>query len=81
MLDAHATPRIPMARVIAHELELRGSHGMPAHRYDAMLAMIAAGRLAPQRLVGRTITLAQSIEALTEMDRFPGVGVTVIAEP
>jgi len=81
MLDAHATPAVPMAKVIAHELELRGSHGMAAHRYEAMLAMIAAGRLAPQRLVGRTITLAQSIEALTGMDRFPGVGVTVIVAP
>jgi len=81
MLDAHATPAIPMAKVIAHELELRGSHGMAAHRYEAMLAMIAAGRLAPQRLVGRTITLDESIEALTGMDRFPGVGVTVIVAP
>lgn len=81
MLDEHATPRIPMAKVIAHELELRGSHGMQAHRYDAMLAMIASGRLAPARLVGRTITLAQSVEALTSMDRFEGVGVTVVTDP
>ena len=81
MLDAHATPAIPMAKVIAHELELRGSHGMAAHRYEAMLAMIAAGRLAPQRLVGRTIALAESIEALTGMDRFPGAGVTVVVAP
>jgi alcohol dehydrogenase len=81
MLDEHATPRVPMAKVIAHELELRGSHGMQAHRYDAMLAMIASGRLAPERLVGRTITLEQSIEALTSMDRFEGVGVTVVTEP
>jgi alcohol dehydrogenase len=81
MLDEHATPRIPMAKVIGRELELRGSHGMQAHRYDAMLAMIASGRLAPARLVGRTITLAQSIEALTSMDRFEGVGVTVVTDP
>jgi alcohol dehydrogenase len=81
MLDEHATPRVPMAKVIAHELELRGSHGMQAHRYDAMLALIASGRLAPARLVGRTITLAQSVEALTSMDRFEGVGVTVVTEP
>jgi alcohol dehydrogenase len=80
MLGEHSTPQIPMATVIAHELELRGSHGMPAHRYGAMLSMIEAGRLAPARLVGRTITLEQSIEALTSMDRFEGVGVTVVTE-
>jgi alcohol dehydrogenase len=81
MLGEHATPAVPMAKVIAHELELRGSHGMQAHRYDAMLAMIASGLLAPARLVGRTITLERSIEALTSMDRFEGVGVTVVTEP
>lgn len=80
MLADHATPRIPMARVIAYELELLGSHGMQAHRYDAMLAMIQSGKLAPEKLVGRTICLEQSIEALTSMDRFEGTGVTVVTE-
>jgi len=78
LLGDQATPAIPMARVIAWELELRGSHGMQAHRYDAMLAMIRTGSLAPARLVGRTITLDQSIEALVTMDRFEGSGVTVV---
>ena len=36
-------PRIPMDRVIANELEILGSHGMQAHRYPEMMAMIAAG--------------------------------------
>jgi len=80
MLADHATPRIPMAKVIAYELELLGSHGMQAHRYDAMLAMIQSGKLAPEKLVGRTISLEQSIEALTSMDRFEGAGVTVVTE-
>jgi alcohol dehydrogenase len=78
MLAEHATPSIPMARIIGYELELLGSHGMQAHRYDAMLAMIASGKLAPGKLVGRTISLEQSIEALTSMDRFEGSGVTVV---
>jgi alcohol dehydrogenase len=80
MLAEHAAPSIPMARVIAYELELRGSHGMQAHRYEAMLAMIRSGRLAPGKLVGRTIRLEESIEALTSMDRFEGAGVTVVDE-
>ena len=67
-----------MAKVIAHELELRGSHGMQAHRYDAMLAMIESGKLAPEKLVGRTISLEESMEALMSMDRFEGTGVTVV---
>jgi alcohol dehydrogenase len=71
-------PRIPMHKVIAGELEIRGSHGMQAHRYDEMLAMIAAGRLAPERLIGRSIALEESIAALTSMDTFGTTGVTII---
>ena len=53
MLDEHAHPQIPMDKVIAHELQILGSHGMQAFRYEAMLEMIRAGKLTPQRLVGR----------------------------
>ena len=80
MLASHSTPAIPMAKVIAHELEILGSHGMQAHRYDAMFAMMRAGKLAPERLIGRTISLEQSIDALMNMDKFEGAGVTVITE-
>lgn len=71
---------IPMGKVIAHELEILGSHGMQAYRYDAILDMIAAGKLKPDLLIGRTIDLEQSIEALVAMDRFKGTGVTVVTE-
>jgi alcohol dehydrogenase len=74
--ERHAA--VPLDRVIAFELELRGSHGMPAHRYGAMLAMITAGRLRPERLVGRTVTLEQGAHELTTLHTFPGVGATVI---
>lgn len=78
MAGEHSLPPVPMGRVISHELEILGSHGMQAHRYGAMFAMIETGRLKPERLVGREITLAQSIKALMGMDRFEGVGVTVV---
>lgn len=80
MLGEHSTPAIPMSKVIAHELEILGSHGMQAHRYDAMFAMMAAGKLAPEQLIGRTISLEQSIEVLMNMDRFEVAGVTVVTE-
>lgn len=80
MLGVNTTPKIPMNKVIAHELEIHGSHGMQAHRYDAMFAMIKAGKLAPHRLVGKTISLAAAIPALMNMDRFENNGVTVVTE-
>jgi alcohol dehydrogenase len=80
MLGDHSTPAVPMARVISHELEVLGSHGMQAHRYDAMLAMVQSGKLAPQDLVRSIITLSQSIQVLTSMAQFEGAGVTVITD-
>ena len=78
MLAEHSTPQVPMAKVIARELEILGSHGMQAHRYSALLAMIEAGTLRPERLIGERIDLARSIAALTGMDAFQSLGVTVV---
>ncbi|MDW4500006.1 zinc-dependent alcohol dehydrogenase family protein [Sulfitobacter sp. D35] len=80
MLAEHATPAVPMAQVVAHELEIYGSHGMQAHRYGAMLDMVRSGKLDPSRLVGNRITLAEAGAALMAMDRFQSVGATVITE-
>jgi alcohol dehydrogenase len=40
--------------------------------------MIAAGRLAPHRLVGRRMSLDEAPAALMAMDRFEGKGISVI---
>jgi len=78
MLAEHATPAIPMARVIAHELEIYGSHGMQSWRYDAMLRMILSGKLSPDRLIGRRITLTEAAPALATMDSFRENGISII---
>jgi len=78
MVGGDAAPAIPMGRVIAYELELLGSHGMPAYRFEAVFGLMASGRLQPGKLIQRRIPLAASIEALVEMDRFLSPGVTVI---
>lgn len=78
MLADYATPAIPMARVIAHELEIYGSHGMQSWRYDAMLRMILSGKLSPDRLIGRRITLSEAAPALATMDSFRENGISII---
>lgn len=72
-------PPLPMSLVIAGELEVVGSHGMPAHDYPALLALVASGRLRPDLLVTRRIGLSDAVDALPAMGRpgFPA-GVTVI---
>jgi alcohol dehydrogenase len=78
MLSEHSRPALPMDLVIAKELEILGSHGMQAHRYPDMLAMIQSGRLQPERLIGRTIGLEEASIELTRMDGHAAPGVTVI---
>ncbi len=78
MVDDYATPQIPMAQVIGHELEIYGSHGMQAWRYDAMLAMLSAGKIAPQKLIGRRISLEEAVPALMTLDKAEGTGISVI---
>jgi len=72
------SPQLPMDRVIANELEILGSHGMQAHRYTELLAMIRAGELRPDLLVGSTISLEDALVELPGMNDFTGSGVTVI---
>lgn len=78
MAAEHAHSRVPMDKVMANELEIVGSHGMQAHRYQEMMVMIAQGRLCPGKLVGATIGLDDVPDALPAMDRFEHVGATVI---
>ena len=80
LLGADADPAVPMGAVVARELQLLGSHGMAAHEYPAMLADIASGALAPQRLLGEVIGLADAPARLADLGR-PGAGaggVTII---
>lgn len=78
MLGDDRSPTVPMARVIAFELEILGSHGIQAHRYAELLDMIRAGRLRPDLLVGSTISLDDALVELPAMNSFKGTGVTVI---
>ncbi|MCA9763797.1 MAG: zinc-dependent alcohol dehydrogenase family protein [Gemmatimonadetes bacterium] len=71
-------PALPMELVIARELELVGSHGMAAHAYPRMLAMIADGRLAPDQLIARTVPLDAAAAELEALEERSAGGMVVI---
>jgi D-arabinose 1-dehydrogenase-like Zn-dependent alcohol dehydrogenase len=71
-------PTIPMEIVIAHELEILGSHGMPAHAYPDMMALVASGALRLADLVTVEITLDAAPAALAAMDTPTPPGITVV---
>jgi threonine dehydrogenase-like Zn-dependent dehydrogenase len=66
---------VPMDRVIGLELQVLGSHGMPAHAYPELLGLIAAGRLDPRPLITRRLALDEAATALAEVGRHPGIAV------
>ncbi len=77
-----ADPPVDMGDVVYRELEILGSHGMPAPEYAPMLADIVSGRLDPSALIGRRIRLDEVPDALAAMDRdvpsTPGTTVAVL---
>jgi len=82
LLGSQSTPPIPMDLVVSRELEIYGSHGMAAHEYPAMLALVANGTLRPDLLVGEVIGLEAAGAALAAMDRpAAAAGMTVIEIP
>ncbi len=77
---ADAVPPVDLGLVVARELQLLGSHGLSATSYPALLARVADGTYAPQRLLRDTVGLAEAVRRLVALDT-PGAGaggVTVI---
>ncbi|NNK76230.1 MAG: zinc-dependent alcohol dehydrogenase family protein [Maribacter sp.] len=78
MTGNHKHPKIPIDKILSDELEIIGSHGMQAYKYPNILEMIKNGKLQPEKLIDRTISLKDSITALPKMDKFGHKGVLVI---
>ncbi|MEU7904471.1 zinc-dependent alcohol dehydrogenase family protein [Actinoplanes sp. NPDC049118] len=69
---------VPMDLVVAHELEILGSHGMPAHAYAGLLPLVESGRLRPAELITGELTLEAAPAALATMDGPVPPGIRVI---
>ena len=69
---------MPMARAIAWELDVLGSHGMAAVDYPAMLSLIERGDLRPQDLVEAVVSLDDAAALLPVLDRSSPAGMTLI---
>jgi alcohol dehydrogenase len=78
LLAGERSVAVPMDRVISYELALLGVHGMAVRHYGDLLRAVAAGTLAPGRLVGSRIALDEAGAELAAMGDFAQHGVTVI---
>jgi len=77
--DQYLTP-VAMNRIIAYELELKGSHGMQAHRYNELMELITSGKLDPKSLVTKQLSLEESIAAIRSMNNSAIEGIQVVTE-
>jgi len=68
MLGDNSDAPMPWGRLIAWELRVIGSHGMPAVDYPALLGLVHDGRLHPERLLGDVVDLQGAADALVAMD-------------
>ncbi len=71
---------IPGDLLIAREIEIVGSHGMQAFRYQEMLKMIQLRQLNPSLLISELISLEDVPKCLPEMDNFNSPGIKVITD-
>jgi D-arabinose 1-dehydrogenase-like Zn-dependent alcohol dehydrogenase len=69
---------IPIDLVVMHELQLVGSRGMPVTQYEALLGMVAVGKLDPGSLVTGTVSLEEAGAVLASMNDYDTLGFTVI---
>ncbi len=72
------TVRVPMAAVLSAELDILGSHGMPAHDYPEMIAEISSGGLDPRPLIERRVGLDDGARLLADAGGAGRPGVTII---
>ena len=75
LLGDAAEAAVPMGRVIARELEVLGSHGMPSRDYPGLLALVGSGAIDPRLLVGQVIGLDGAGAALAAMSDGGAAGV------
>jgi alcohol dehydrogenase len=72
LTDQETLPAALVRRVIGHELEIRGSHGLQAHAYSELFRLIQSGALDPTLLVERSTTLDQAPAALESLQEHCG---------
>lgn len=75
---AAGKPSVPMDLVIAGELQVLGSHGMAAHDYPRLLALVGSGRFPLAELVTRELPLEAGPRALAEVGAATTAGITVL---
>jgi threonine dehydrogenase-like Zn-dependent dehydrogenase len=71
---------IPLDLMVGKELTLVGSAGNPHWSYDALLKLVAQGRLRPERLVTREVKLSDTQSVMNQFASYNTKGYVVITD-
>ncbi|MFN2128588.1 MAG: alcohol dehydrogenase, partial [Anaerolineales bacterium] len=69
---------VSTADLIAKEIELIGSHGMPLADYDIIFNLIEGGKIDLSLLIDRTVKLEDLHQELLNMDSYGNSGMVII---
>ena len=71
---------LPIDHMVMNEIRLETTLGMPAHRFNSMLPLVANGRLNPGKMVTREISLSEVNAIFEDMSKFATTGTFVVTK-
>ena len=80
LLDPQLKWEFSPAKLIAHEIEIIGSHGIQSHRYEFMLQFLEDGSIDLDQLIRKRCTLQEGITQMVAMGANHHWGVDVITD-
>ena len=69
---------VSTAELIAKEIEIIGSHGMPIADYNIIFDLIASKKIDPSLLIDRTVKLEHVHQEMLNMDTYSNSGMVII---
>jgi len=69
---------VSTAELIAKEIELIGSHGMPIADYDFIFDLMQLNKIDPSQLIDRTISLEDLPQEMFKMESYSNAGMVII---
>lgn len=69
---------LPVDLIVVKELKIIGSANMPVTRFPDMLRMVESGQLQPEKMITRTVSIAEAADILEDMENFNAAGICVV---
>jgi alcohol dehydrogenase len=70
--------RVPIARIIAWELEVYGSHGLPIGGFEELIKLTEKKELDPGRLISKIVSMEEIPDVMAGMSSFADQGIVIV---